>query len=1136
MSSKWRGRGHGGRSGLHGDGERGREGGGRGGQRGGGWGGDRRGSGGGAGYEARGGYQVAGGGYRGDQTGIRGGTDRGGQGGAPVRGDRGGHGGAHARGDRGGHGGAPARGDRGHGGAPARGDRGGHGGAPARGDYGGHRGAPARGDYGGHRGAPARGDYGGHRGAPARGDYGGHGGAPARGDRGRGGYGRGNRGRDGGGAPSYENPDTLFNPLDAPAIVDTSLEAKADAIVAQLVNTNSWEEGQLPPRPGFGQAGVLTTVRANFFKVDLPKHPIYQYDVDFSPNESSLKRRERLFQLMQDDPKFKTLVKDSTTIAHDSSNTIISAKKLDVRENTKYEFRIRFYSEVDGPSDRDKNYEVQISLIREFNSEELVDYIHGKARNYDPEPIIRALNIILAKFPTSEANFKDKRIVNPRRKQNQFFIVDKESRDLGGALVAYRGYYSSVRPSLGTVLCNINVCMAAFFKPMNLGVMINDGRENVEEGIAGDGLKVTTDYMGTRKEMVISGIGDRNPEEQKFFWDEENKEVSVKYFFKKSEFNFPGWNAFSHGRNTAYIPAECCTIVDGQIFSSRLNSDQTSAMLRVACRPPKQNAELIIGEGMAILGLKPNSPNHTLKSFGLKVSEHMEAINSRVLPPPTVQYSSSNIEIKPKTAGWNLRGVKFPHGGVLKNWAVMVIQDGGASDYSNQNSVKGIMAELVKMCRTSGVFVNDAEPRIIKFCELSRRYGDRLRYAAAEKMSQVLAEIVASPPKTGILQKPNFLLVLLSSEDKNVYNHLKFLVDCKFGIPTVCCQSEKIRETRGRMQYLGNVAMKVNLKTGGRNHGLSGNALHYLGTDSIILGADVTHPSQGSEEYTPSIAAVVGSYENTYSLYPGSLRLQESRLEMIEHLDDQVAERLKQYRAKNPSKILPQKIIYFRDGVSEGEFKRVNTFELPLIKAACANASNNDPTYKPRIAIIICGKRHHTRFYPTDPDFTDGKGNCAPGTVVDRGITSVHGHDFYLQAHVGLQGTARSAHYTVIYDELGFSADSLQTLVHNLSYLFMRATKAVSYVPPAYYADILCDRGRCYLQGLLSGEVRVSLPDGRGNTRVGRGRGGGGVGEDASPADKEAKRKAKEQAVMEEAKKMWGGGPREEITGLMFYL
>lgn len=76
------------------------------------------------------------------------------------------------------------------------------------------------------------------------------------------------------------------------------------------------------------------------------------------------------------------------------------------------------------------------------------------------------------------------------------------------------------------------------------------------------------------------------------------------------------------------------------------------------------------------------------------------------------------------------------------------------------------------------------------------------------------------------------------------------------------------------------------------------------------------------------------------------------------------------------------------------------------------------------------GKRHHTRFYPAEGENNgDSSGNTVPGTVVDRGVTAVYDFDFYLQAHAGLKGTVRPAHYYVVHDENNFTADSLQTLV-----------------------------------------------------------------------------------------------------------
>ena len=118
----------------------------------------------------------------------------------------------------------------------------------------------------------------------------------------------------------------------------------------------------------------------------------------------------------------------------------------------------------------------------------------------------------------------------------------------------------------------------------------------------------------------------------------------------------------------------------------------------------------------------------------------------------------------------------------------------------------------------------------------------------------------------------------------------------------------------------------------------------------------------------------------------------------------------------------------------------------------------------------------------------DRSGNTKPGTVVDRGVTEGKTWDFFLQAHAALQGTARPAHYVVVLDEIfrarharssaeAAASDELQELTQNMSYTFGRATRAVSICTPAYYADILCERARCYLSSLFEGSTNASVTD-----------------------------------------------------------
>ena len=52
-----------------------------------------------------------------------------------------------------------------------------------------------------------------------------------------------------------------------------------------------------------------------------------------------------------------------------------------------------------------------------------------------------------------------------------------------------------------------------------------------------------------------------------------------------------------------------------------------------------------------------------------------------------------------------------------------------------------------------------------------------------------------------------------------------------------------------------------------------------------------------------------------------------------------------------------------------------------------------------------------------------------------------------------------------MYDENNFTAESLQELTYRLCYIYGRATRAVSIVPPAYYADLVAARARFHRRG-----------------------------------------------------------------------
>ena len=279
--------------------------------------------------------------------------------------------------------------------------------------------------------------------------------------------------------------------------------------------------------------------------------------------------------------------------------------------------------------------------------------------------------------------------------------------------------------------------------------------------------------------------------------------------------------------------------------------------------------------------------------------------------------------------------------------------------------------------------------------------------------------------------------------------------------------------------YIGNLALKFNIKGGGINHAMQ-SPMAPLDDSTMLVGIDVTHPSPGSSESSPSVAGVVANVDKYLCQWPASIRRQQGRKEMVTELGNMIKERLEMWRSRNQGR-LPTKVIVYRDGVSEGQFSLVLEQELPGFHQAFKELYGAQNKW-PKMAIIIVSKRHHTRFYPQRSDQANERTwNPKAGTVVDRGVTDAYLYDFFLQAHNGLQGTARPARYVVIMDQLGFDANQLENFTHNMCYLFNRATKAVSICPPAYYADLLCERARMYLFSTLNEPLGAMFDDAAGD-------------------------------------------------------
>ncbi|KZV96981.1 Piwi-domain-containing protein [Exidia glandulosa HHB12029] len=947
-------------------------------------------------------------------------------------------------------------------------------------------------------------------------------------DRGRGSGRGGDRGRGRGGG-TFANVPNIFNPSPNQALGPrvASIIAEGNKALARLQGTRSGPER--PLRPAYGTAGTPIVLRANFFPISIDKDRFYEYSVEITPEPKSQKGRvkRRILDLFEQTCAGAAV---KSYVVHDGAGRLISARELPQPLSGTVSY---YEAEDNGPSQRPTVYEITVTYTKDLLLEPMKRYVTGDhaSLNEDEEikPVVSALNLILQR-KASQAGYRVGR--------NRFFYDDEERGVLGPRLIAYMGFYSSVRPVQNQFMVNVNVCMTAFHEPGKL----SDALMAFGRGSFGaiprefmSKVKVSTKHLGyTRKYTVKRIVGGKTAASEKFKCDEYGGGViSVEEYFKR-KYNVN----LQHGRDLplvdvgnpgkpTWLPAEICEVQPGEPHYGKLSSSETQNMLRLASRRPAVNAAHIVHQGLPKLGLTGQAASPVLKEFGVTVSDEMAVIPARRLAPPRVTYQKGTPNVS--EGSWNILNVTFHRGAKVKNWKVLVVVD-GPKDPGSQPRFPGgsqdaklldFLEKFRAKCSSSGMVM----PKCSQI-EGVRLVGGREDPGRVRSMQMLETTMGKFASGAAAWKNVDFVLVLLEYRDDYIYPCLKRLAAVKFGVHTQCMQLEKAMppDPKKQDQYLSNIALKVNTKLGGINHKLDPQAMQWLtGKPTLLVGIDVTHPGPSSIAGTPSIAGVVANVDRDFVQYPASLRLQPSKQEGIAALSDMMVERLQAYRAT--SKVLPERVLVFRDGVSEGQYDKVIVEEVPQILDAFRRVDAKNPRYRPTLSVIICGKRHHARFPATAEADADRNGNTRPGTVVDRGITPVFEFSFYLQAHAGLQGTVRPTHYVVIYDERspGLGADEIQTGIHSSSYLYARATKAVSLVPPAYYADIVCEQARYWIHGFLNRVDETSSTSGDRASETGSARA-------------KRKREEAESQVYEAAERMWGSGLHPNLANSMFFL
>jgi aubergine-like protein len=270
---------------------------------------------------------------------------------------------------------------------------------------------------------------------------------------------------------------------------------------------------------------------------------------------------------------------------------------------------------------------------------------------------------------------------------------------------------------------------------------------------------------------------------------------------------------------------------------------------------------------------------------------------------------------------------------------------------------------------------------------------------------------------------------------------MKHLTVVVLEVPSQCIVGRTISKPQMMMSVCTKVAIQLNCKMGGEVW-----AVDIPMKKGMVVGFDTYHDSVNKGQ---SVGGFVASVNPSLTRYTSRVTFHHTGQELWDQLGTCMTACLKAYREENGQ--LPEKIIFYRDGVGVGQLATVKEHEIAQLKA-CFNSVYAQEK-EPQLVFIVVTKRITTRLlkYTHEGRLM----NPDAGTVVDTEITKPYSFDFFLVSQSVRQGTVSPTYYNVIEDSSSLKVDHIQRLTYKLTHLYYNWPGTIRVPAPCQYAHKL---------------------------------------------------------------------------------
>ncbi|KAK6313318.1 hypothetical protein J4Q44_G00166650 [Coregonus suidteri] len=351
-----------------------------------------------------------------------------------------------------------------------------------------------------------------------------------------------------------------------------------------------------------------------------------------------------------------------------------------------------------------------------------------------------------------------------------------------------------------------------------------------------------------------------------------------------------------------------------------------------------------------------------------------------------------------------------------------------------------------------------AEELVSCFGKVAGPMGLRLDRPIRVELRDDRTETYIKSIHSQLTSEPNVQLVvcIMTGNRDDLYSAIKKLCCVQSPVPSQAINIRTISQPQKLRSVAQKILLQMNCKLGGELWTVNVPLKHLM-----VIGVDFHHDTSKKNR---SVMGFVASLNSLLTRWYSRVTFQMPNEEIINGFRVCLLAALQKYYEVNHN--FPEKIVVYRDGVSDGQLKTVELYEIPQL----LKCFETFPNYEPKLVFIVVQKRSSTNLYSC----SGGRfGTPPPGTVLDHTVTNREWVDFYLMAHHIRQGCGLPTHYISVYNTANLSPDHLQRLTFKMCHMYWNWPGTIRVPAPCKYAHKLA-----FLSGqYLHSEPAIQLAD-----------------------------------------------------------